>query len=49
MLLREALRGRAREQVVISDKFGGLRDPDGGWSGNDGRPASVNSGVCQVS
>ncbi len=43
MLLREALRGRAREQVVISDKFGGLRDPDGGFSGNDGRPASVKN------
>ena len=43
MLLREALRGWAREQVVISVKFGGLRDPDGGWSGNDGRPASVKN------
>ncbi len=43
MLLREALRGRVREQVVISDKFGSLRDPDGGWSGNDGRPASVKN------
>ena len=43
MLLREALRGRARERVVISDKFGSLRDPDGGFSGNDGRPASVKN------
>ena len=43
MLLREALRGWAREQVVISVKFGGLRDPDGGWSVNDGRPASVKN------
>jgi aryl-alcohol dehydrogenase-like predicted oxidoreductase len=43
MLLRQALRGRVREQVVISDKFGSLRDPDGGWSGNDGRPASVKN------
>jgi aryl-alcohol dehydrogenase-like predicted oxidoreductase len=43
MLLREALRGRAREQVVISDKFGALRDPDGGFLGNDGRPASVKN------
>ena len=43
MLLREALRGRTREQIVISDKFGGLRDPDGGWSGSDGRPASVKN------
>lgn len=43
MLLREALRGRAREQVCLSDKFGGLRDPDGGFIGNDGRPASVKT------
>ena len=43
MLLRESLRGRAREQVIISDKFGGLRDPDGGWSGSDNRPASVKN------
>jgi aryl-alcohol dehydrogenase-like predicted oxidoreductase len=43
MLLREALRGRVREQVIISDKFGGLRDPDGGWTGIDGRPASVKN------
>ena len=43
MLLREALRGRRREQVVISDKFGGLRDPDGSFSGTDGRPASVKN------
>lgn len=43
MLLREALRGRTREQVVISDKFGGLRGPDGGFTGVDGRPASVKN------
>jgi aryl-alcohol dehydrogenase-like predicted oxidoreductase len=43
MLLREALRGRAREQVVISGKFGGLRDPEGRFVGIDGRPASVKN------
>ena len=43
MLLREALRGRAREQVVISDKFGALRDPDDRFIGTDGRPASVKN------
>ena len=43
MLIREALRGRAREQVIISDKFGGLRTPDGGFLGSDGRPASVKN------
>jgi len=43
LLLREALRGRTREQVVISDKFGGLRDPEGRFIGIDGRPASVKN------
>lgn len=43
MLLREALRGRTREQVVISDKFGGLRDPEGRFVGIDGRPASIKN------
>jgi aryl-alcohol dehydrogenase-like predicted oxidoreductase len=43
MLLREALRGRQREQVIISDKFGGLRTPNGSFSGSDGRPASVKN------
>ncbi len=43
MLLREALRGRAREQVVLSDKFGGLRDVEGSFIGTDGRPASVKN------
>ena len=28
LLLREALRGRVREQVVLSVKFGALRDPN---------------------
>lgn len=43
LLLRDALRGRRRDHVVISAKFGGLRDPDGGWGGNDGRPAAVKN------
>jgi aryl-alcohol dehydrogenase-like predicted oxidoreductase len=43
ILLREALRGRTREQVVISDKFGGLWDPEGRFLGIDGRPASVKN------
>jgi aryl-alcohol dehydrogenase-like predicted oxidoreductase len=29
LLLREALRGRARERVLLSVKFGALRDPAG--------------------
>jgi aryl-alcohol dehydrogenase-like predicted oxidoreductase len=43
LLLRQALRGRNRADAVISVKFGALRDPDGGWSGNDGRPAAVKN------
>jgi aryl-alcohol dehydrogenase-like predicted oxidoreductase len=43
LLIREALRGRKREDVLISVKFGALRDPAGGWGGNDGRPAAVKN------
>ena len=42
-LSANALRGRNRDQVLISVKFGGLRDPDGGWGGNDGRPVAVKN------
>ena len=41
MLLGEALRGRPREQVQISVKFGALRDADGNWLGYDARPPAV--------
>ncbi|WP_158843086.1 aldo/keto reductase [Saccharothrix deserti] len=41
MLIRQALRDRNREELAISVKFGALRDADGGWRGNDGRPESV--------
>ncbi|MEV0040347.1 aldo/keto reductase [Streptomyces sp. NPDC050804] len=46
LLIDEALRtapAAAREQALISVKFGALRDPDGGWSGYDGRPAAVKN------
>lgn len=43
LLLRDALRGRARDRVVISVKFGAMRDPDGAWIGIDARPAAVKS------
>jgi aryl-alcohol dehydrogenase-like predicted oxidoreductase len=43
MLIGEALRGVPRQQVIVSVKFGALRDPAGGWLGNDGRPAAVKS------
>ncbi|WP_306332948.1 aldo/keto reductase [Streptomyces sp. KL118A] len=46
MLIGEALRSAPaarREQALTSVKFGALRDPDGGWSGYDGRPAAVRN------
>jgi aryl-alcohol dehydrogenase-like predicted oxidoreductase len=43
LLIRDALRGRKREGVVVSVKFGALRDPEGGWLGVDARPAAVKN------
>ncbi|WP_328831559.1 aldo/keto reductase [Streptomyces sp. NBC_00252] len=46
MLIGEALRtapAARREQALTSVKFGALRDPAGGWSGYDGRPAAVKN------
>jgi aryl-alcohol dehydrogenase-like predicted oxidoreductase len=43
LLLREALAGRPRDAVVLSVKFGALRDARGGWNGVDGRPAAVKN------
>ncbi|MGQ4510976.1 aldo/keto reductase [Streptomyces sp. DW26H14] len=46
LLINEALRtapAALREQALTSVKFGGLRDPDGGWSGYDGRPGAVKN------
>jgi aryl-alcohol dehydrogenase-like predicted oxidoreductase len=43
LLLRDALRGRRRDDVVVSVKFGALRDPAGGWSGTDTRPVAIKN------
>src|SRR5579862_4751639 len=43
LLIGEALRGRKRESAILSVKFGGLRDPAGGWVGFDTRPAAVKN------
>jgi aryl-alcohol dehydrogenase-like predicted oxidoreductase len=43
LLIARALRDRDRDAVQISVKFGALRDPAGGWNGNDGRPAAVKN------
>jgi aryl-alcohol dehydrogenase-like predicted oxidoreductase len=46
LLLREALRGRDRDSVVISVKFGAQRDPGGNWVGYDARPAAVKTALA---
>jgi aryl-alcohol dehydrogenase-like predicted oxidoreductase len=43
LLIGEALRGRTREQAVISVKFGLMRGPDGSIVGNDLRPPAVKN------
>ena len=46
LLISEALRGRSREQVVLSVKFGAQRGPDGAWLGYDARPAAVKTALA---
>jgi pyridoxine 4-dehydrogenase len=43
LLIREALAGRRRDEVLLSVKFGALRDPKQGWLGYDARPAAVKN------
>ena len=42
MLIGRAIEGR-RDQVLLSVKFGAMRDPRGGWSGYDARPMAVKN------
>ena len=46
MLIAEALRGRNRDNLQISVKFGALRDPAGGFIGFDSRPVAVKNFVA---
>jgi aryl-alcohol dehydrogenase-like predicted oxidoreductase len=46
MLVGEALKGRRRDQAILSVKFGVLRDPDGGLNGFDNRPAALRSFIA---
>ena len=48
LLLRSALRGRNRDDVVISVKYGVLRGPDGSWNGVDTRPAATKNALAQT-
>lgn len=43
LLIRDALKGRNRDRVAISVKFGVMRDPARGWGGIDARPAAVKN------
>ena len=45
MLIRRAIEGR-RERVLLSVKFGGLRTPEGGFSGIDTRPVAIKNFVA---
>ncbi|MEV0548170.1 aldo/keto reductase [Nocardia salmonicida] len=43
MLIGKAIAERAREDLVLSVKFGALRGPGGTWGGFDGRPAALRN------
>jgi aryl-alcohol dehydrogenase-like predicted oxidoreductase len=43
LLIREGLTGRKRDNLLLSVKFGALRDPAQGWGGYDARPAAVRN------
>jgi aryl-alcohol dehydrogenase-like predicted oxidoreductase len=43
LLIRKALEGKRREDVLLSVKFGAMRDPSGGFVGIDARPAAVKN------
>jgi aryl-alcohol dehydrogenase-like predicted oxidoreductase len=45
LLLREALKGRKREDTFIAVKFGVMRSPNGGFGGIDCRPAAVKNSL----
>lgn len=46
MLIGKALKDHKRERVLLSVKFGALRDPAGNWMGVDGRPAAVKTSLA---
>src|SRR3546814_13464420 len=46
LLIGEALKGRDRDAVVLSVKFGALRGPGGDWLGFDARPQAVKASAA---
>src|SRR3954451_24587146 len=43
MLIAEAIAGRPRDSLLLSVKFGALRDASQRWNGYDARPAAVKN------
>jgi aryl-alcohol dehydrogenase-like predicted oxidoreductase len=43
LLIAEAVKDRPRDSYQLSVKFGAMRDPGNGWSGNDMRPAALKN------
>jgi aryl-alcohol dehydrogenase-like predicted oxidoreductase len=43
MLIGEALKGRKRQNAILSVKFGALRSPEGYFGGFDARPAAIRN------
>jgi aryl-alcohol dehydrogenase-like predicted oxidoreductase len=46
LLIGEALKGKDRDRVLISVKYGALRGPDRSWLGFDGRPAATKTFIA---
>jgi aryl-alcohol dehydrogenase-like predicted oxidoreductase len=46
LLIAEALKGKDRDKVQLSVKFGAQRDPSAGWIGFDARPAAVKTALA---
>src|SRR3954471_16882870 len=46
LLVGEAVRGRPREEFLVSVKFGAQRDRAGNWLGYDARPAAVKTALA---
>jgi aryl-alcohol dehydrogenase-like predicted oxidoreductase len=46
LLIAEAIRGRPREDYMLSVKFGAQRGPDGAWLGYDASPPAVKTALA---
>ncbi|MGE3250726.1 MAG: aldo/keto reductase [Hyphomonadaceae bacterium] len=46
LLIREALKGRKREDVILSVKYGAQRDPKGQFLGFDASPAATKTAIA---